>query len=445
MNLLELQRKHHELLGKADSVMESAKTSGRTALTPEETQTVDQVLGEAKQIGQEIQSIKDRNTILQYDPIAMASGRLIKPGESDPLETASPIKRSIVHPQEAVLKQRFSAWSRRMVGALTGMGADVAFNPEIEAANPSGAISIGTGSNLDSINFAIPVEILPFQKSYYQFSPFEQAGAWVISTAHMRNINVPVIAAGAPPSTYAEGAGPATGPTGSTPFGMSGFTFGATKYSRQVIADWEALMSTEVPLQGQIIDELLVSMANVLAKATTTQLYSALTAPPNFTIVGGVAPCQIGGSGVQLDNYGQLTALRHSLVEGLEDPNDCAWMLSRATLGIIRNTRASTSGVPMFDPEKDLVLGRRYVINEFFDSVCGAGFVAYGNWRKGAWLRRTPLLTRVLQELYWLNSQVGYLVTSWADSHFIAELVGAAQPPTNQPIYFTVLPSGSLP
>ena len=127
---------------------------------------------------------------------------------------------------------------------------------------------------------------------------------------------------------------------------------------------------------------------------------------------GGIAPLQIGGSGVQADNYGQLIDLRHSLVEGLEDPNDCAWMLSRNTLATVRNTRANTSGVVMFDPESDTILGRRYVVNEFFDSICGAGFVAYGNWKRGAWLRRTPLLTRILQGLYILNSEIGFLVTA---------------------------------
>jgi HK97 family phage major capsid protein len=289
---------------------------------------------------------------------------------------------------------------------------------------------------LDSVNFAVPTQILPFMKSYFAFSPFEKAGATIISTDHMRNVNVPVVAAGAPPSSYAEAQGPASGASGSQPFGLSGFTMGAHKRSRQVIASYESLQSTEVPMQPIIIDELLASIANVQTSDATTALNAALT--------GASSTLQITGSGVQADNYGQLTALRHALVEGLEDPNDCCWMLSRNSLAIIRNSRASTSGVVMFDPESDTILGRRYVVNEYFDSTCGAGFVAYGNWKRGAYLRRTPLLTRVLQELYWLNNEIGFLVTSWADNHFLAELVGVAQPPTFQPLYYTVLPSGSL-
>jgi HK97 family phage major capsid protein len=315
----------------------------------------------------------------------------------------------------------------------------------MSAANPSGIISVGTGTGLDSVGFAVPVQILPFMKSYFAFSPFEKAGSSLISTEHMRSINLPILAAGATPSTYAEGQGPAAGAAGSTPPGLTGFTFGAIKKSRQVIADYESLMSTETPLQPMIIDELLVSIANALTADATTALYNALTAPPNYTIASGsLPPLQVGGSAVQSDNYGQLTGLRHALVEGLEEPTN-SFMLSRSSLAIIRNTRASTSGVPMFDPEKDLILGRPYVVNEFFDSTCGAGFVAYGNWNKGAWLRRTPILTRVLQELYWAsNTSVGFVATTWGDNHFLAELVGATNPPTHQPVYYTVLPSGAL-
>lgn len=446
--LFELRHERNSLIAKAEGIMNAAKGAGRE-MTREEAAEVDGFLDQAKALAPAIQESENVNTILQYDPRKLAMGALVRRGEQDPARAAAqnPIPQSIAHPKEVALKRSFSAWSKRVVGNLTGMPqADDAYNPAIEATSPSGAISIGTGTNLDSVNFAIPTEVLPFQKSYLEFSPFEKANSWVISTQHMRPINLPVISAGTPPSSYSEGAGPAQGPTGSTPFGMSGFTFGAQKFIRQVIATWESLQSTETPLQPAIIDELLASMANVLTQRTTQQLYAALTTPPNYTIpTGGLPPCQIGGSGVQADNYGLMTSLRHSLPEGFEDPNDCCWMLSRNTLAIIRNTRASTSGVVMFDPEEDTILGRRYVTNEYFDTVCGAGFICYGNWRRGAWLRRTPMLTRVLQELYFLNSEVGYLITSWHDAHFLAELVGASQPPTWQPLFFAVLPSGSLP
>lgn len=439
LNLFELRAERKAELDAAEAILARSEKENNRNLTQAENTLIDEHLATVKKLNPQIESIESKNTLTQYDPVALLSGRLVKPGKPDAYDEDGPTT-STEHPKALAVKKNFGAWARHAVGNLTGLGLD----GEIMAANPSGVISVGTGTGLDSVNFAVPVEILPFMKSYFAFSPFEKAGSSVISTDHMRNINLPIVAAGAPPTAYNEGAGPASGTAGSQPFGLSGFTMGANKKSRQVIASWESLQSTEVPMQPMIIDELLASIANALTSDATTALYNALTAPPNFTIVGGVAPCQIGGSGVQADNYGQLTALRHSLVEGLEDPTNC-WMLSRSTLATIRNTRASTSGVVMFDPDADLILGRPYCVNEYFDSICGAGFVAYGNWKRGAWLRRTPLLTRILQELYWLNNEIGFMVSAWADNHFHAELVGAAQPPTFQPIWYTKLPTGSLP
>jgi HK97 family phage major capsid protein len=438
----EAKRLRAEVSGKIETVLAKAGQESR-ALSDADCRELVALRGDAETLDTVIHQTEARNTIHQYDPVALLSGRLVRPGEadSDDAPAMSIIAPAREHHQATALKRNFAGWARRAAGGLIGLGE----LPTMEATAPSGVISVGSGSGLDSVNFAVPTQILPFMRSYLQFAPFERAGASLIDTDHMRNINLPVLAAGAPPSQYAEGAGP--GST-SSPMGLSGFTFGANKYSRQVIASWESLQSTEVPLQPMIIDELLAATANVTTQASTTKLFNALTAPPGVTITGGApAPLQIGGSGtsatIQADVYGQVTALRHSLPDGLEAPTN-AFMLSRATLAIIRNTRASTSGVPMFDPDSDTILGRPYFVNEFFDSICGAGFITYGNWNKGAWLRRTPVVTRVLQELYWQNNEIGFIATQWTDAHFLAELVGASQPPTWQPLYFTVLPSGSL-
>jgi HK97 family phage major capsid protein len=442
MHLYEMKQERAALLNEAETVTANALAS-KHMLTQGEEARVDALQEKAKALGERIQAVEANNTIQQFDPVALMSGRLVKPGESDPVDApaASMITPLREHPQAATLKRSFGSWARRAAGGLTGLGEQ----PGFEATAPSGVISVGTGTGLDSVNFAVPTQILPFMRSYLQFAPFERAGASLIDTDHMRNVALPVLSAGAPPSQYAEGQGP--GST-SQPMGLSGFTFGANKYSRQVIASWESLQSTEVPLQPMIIDELLASVANITTQAATSKLYSALTAPPGVTIATGApAPLQIGGTGtsstIQADVYGQVTALRHSLPDGLEAPTN-AFMLSRATLAIIRNTRASSSGVPMFDAQSDTILGRNYFVNEYFDSICGAGFITYGNWNRGAWMRRTPVITRVLQELYWANNEIGFIATQWSDSHFLAELVGAAQPPTWQPLYFTVLPSGSL-
>lgn len=437
MKLFELRRERLTALSVANNAMADAEKEGRQ-LNEFENGVYTNHMARVKELEAEIKTIEGKNTLAEFDPVAMLSGRLVRTGEPDPMEDAS--RGRVVHPKESALKREFSAWAKSRVGSLTGQ------NPQMEASAITGeVISIGSGSGLDSVAFATPTEIFPFLKSYFQNSPFEKAGSSIVSVAHMRPINVPVIAAGAEPAAYAEGQGPASGAAGSNPFGLSGFTMGANKRSRQTVATYESLQSTEVPMQPLIIDELLTALANAQTQDATTALFNALTAPPGVTLSGGaLPPLQVGGSGVQADVYGQMTALRHSLVEGLEDPTN-SFMLSRNTLAIIRNTRASTSGVVMFDPDKDTILGRPYYTNEYFDSICGAGFVSYGNWNRGAWLRRSPLITRVLDQLYWLNNEIGFIVTSWADNHFFAELVGAAQAPTNQPIYFTVLPSGSLP
>ena len=436
-NLFEMKKARHEISQKIEAVLFKAQEESRP-LTDRDTKDLVSLRTDMKDLDDAIAKTESNNTLAtmfrENGPGVLYD--IGRPGPA-PQETAMTIHRpKESHPLAAKHHSDFIAWARAMAGSLT---------PTIEASDPSGVIGVGTGTGMYPANFATPLEILPFERSYIQYAPFERAGARVIATPHMRDVNLPVLAAGAEPSQFAEGQGPATGSAGSQPFGLSGFTFKAYKKSRQVIADWESLMSTEYPLQPLIVDELLSAIANAHTHTATTALFNALTAPPNVTIPnGGLAPLQVGGSGVQADVYGQMTALRHSLVDGLEDPSNC-WMLSRNTLAIIRNTRASTSGVVMFDPESDTILGRPYVTNEYFDSVCGAGFVAYGNWNKGAFLRRTPLLTRVLQELYATNNEIGFLVTQWADNHFLAELVGATNPPSHQPLYCTVLPSGVLP
>lgn len=439
--LQELERQHADALANATEILSKAASENRP-VTAQENDLIAAHTAMAGRVESGIRQFKANNT-LHARIESEGYGFLVDAGR----ENANPEPERTFgftqeHPKAVALKRNFNAWLTRAAGNVTGL------QPTMEATNPSGVISVGSGAGLDSVNFAVPNQVLPFLKSYIQFAPFERAGASLISTDHMRPVNLPIVAAGAPPTAYAEGAGPASGASGSQPFGLSGFTFGAQKYSRQVIASWESLQSTEAPLAPMISDELLTSVANALTAAATTALFNALTAPLGVTIASGSpAPLQIGGSGtsatIQADTYGQVTALRHALPDGLEAPTN-GFMLSRSSLSVIRNTRASTSGVPMFDPDSDTILGRPYFVNESFDSVCGGGFIVYGNWNRGAYLRRTPVITRILQELYWLNSEIGFLATQWGDNHFLAELVGASQPPTFQPLYFTVLPSGSL-
>jgi HK97 family phage major capsid protein len=419
------QQKEERLkaLNAADAILKKAETEKRE-LTADEAREIDVHTAKVKQCSEDIAYLEANNTLAaQFD---LHGPMILLGGGPDPDGASSSVPGE--HPKATTLRAKFGTWMKNQAARLAG-------TPRMEAASETGVVSVGSGSGLDSVSFSVPLEILPYLKSYFALDSFGNAGATVISTDHMREINLPIIAAGALPSNYAESQGPVSGASGSQPFGMSGFTFGANKYSRQVIASYEALQSTEVPLQPMIIDELLASMANVMTSVATTALYGALTSPPGIGSSGNpllVAP--------DTDTYSSMIALRHAVPPRYDLPTN-KWMLSRATLAAIRNTKASTSGVPMFDPNTDLIFGRPYSINDYFDAAFGAGAVVYGSWKDGAYLRRTPLLTRVLDQLYWLNNDIGYLATQWGDNHFLAELSFAAQPPSNQPLYYTTLSS----
>jgi HK97 family phage major capsid protein len=324
-------------------------------------------------------------------------------------------------------RRNFAGW---MNNALQSIGGGLA--PSMGATAPTGTISIGTGSGLDSIAITVPTEVLNYLASYYALDSFGLAGATTFYTNDTRPLVKPILSAGSADAVYAE----ATAPGTSQPFGTSGFTFGGTKYGRLVLATYESLMNTELPLQGAIMDELLASLANTLTTATTTAFVAALAAASSTLEVGA------GGSGGSV--YTSMIDLRHAVPTRFDLPTN-KWMLSRATLSQIRNTRATTSGIPMFDPNSNLILGREFVLNDNLDTTSGAGvcFVAYGSFADGVWLRRTPVQTRVFLELYAQNGSVGFRTQQWADAHFLAELVGAAQAPTFQPIYFTNIVSES--
>src|SRR5207302_10589188 len=127
---------------------------------------------------------------------------------------------------------------------------------------------------------------------------------------------------------------------------------------------YESLMNSELPLQGAILDELLASLATTLTQATTTSFVAVLTGASSTLAVG------VGGSGGSI--YTSMVDLRHAVPPRFDLPNN-KWMLSRATLAEIRNTRASTSGVPMFSPDGTKLFDRDYVLNDGLDTASGAG------------------------------------------------------------------------
>ncbi len=424
MRLFEMRQERHEALNACETILGRAEKENRQ-LTAAEAALMDEHMERVKKLTPQIESIESRNTITRH----LQNGMLI-PGtpernwETPAASPSSPLKVGRIggpeHPDATAFRAQFAGWMNQTLTALTGQ------RPAMEATAPSGPISIGTTSGWDSIGITVPTEVLPFLPSYYNLDSFALAGATQIQTDHTRPLVKPIISAGAADSTFAENAAPTT----SQPFGLSGFTFGGTKYARLVLASYESLMNSELPLQGTILDELLASLATTITSAVTTAFVSALTAASSSLATG------VGGSGGSI--YTSMIDLRYAVPPRFDLPTN-KWMLSRATLAQIRNTRASTSGVPMFSADGTMLFDRPYVINDFLDTASGAGvgFVAFGSFADGVWIRKTPVITQVFLEAYASNGQIGYRTQQWMDSHFLAELAAASQPPTFQPIHYT--------
>lgn len=428
MGLFELKDERKQALDAADAILARTGAEKRD-LTPQESSLVDLHLQRVNTLNTSIERIQEQNTITKMFPrggvalggdpsgAAGAASRITTPGAPNE------------HPAATAFRNKFAGWMGNVLSAIGG--------GQMEATAPSGPISIGTTSGWDSIAITVPTEVLPYLPSYYNLDSFGLAGASQIITDHTRPLVKPILAAGAADAVYQENAAPTT----SQPFGLSGFTFGGTKYARLVLASYESLMNSELPLQGAILDELLASLATTLTGAITTSFVSALTAPPGIT---GASPLAVGVGGSGGSIYTSMIDLRHAIPPRFDLPTN-KWMLSRATLAAIRNTRANTSGVPMFSPDGTKLFDREYVLNDYLDTTTGAGvgFVAFGSFNDGVWIRKTPLMTRVFLELYAQSGQVGFRTQQWADSHFLAELAGASQSPTFQPIYYTSVASES--
>jgi len=421
--LFELKQERQVALNANEAILQRAEKDGGRNLTAEEASLFQANMQEVDRLTPRIASIESKNTFLTPFTNGLSAS-----GFSGPSSVATQIgNAALTHedPRASAFRASFAGW---VSNALTAIGGGT---PAMEA-SPSGVVSVGSGTGLDSIAITVPTEILQYLPTYFALDSFGLAGATVFYTDHTRPLTKPVMSAGAADSVYAENAAPGT----SQPFGLSGFTFGGVKYARLVLATYESLMNSELPLQGAILDELRASLATTLTAATTTAFVSALTAASSSLSIG------VGGSGGSI--YTSIIDLRHAVPPRFDLPTNC-FMLSRATLAQIRNTRASTSGVPMFSPDGTQLLDRRYVINDNLDTAAGAGvgFVAFGSFADGCYLRRTPVQTRVFQELFANSGQIGFRTQQWADQHFLAELASAAQPPSFQPIYYTNIVSES--
>jgi HK97 family phage major capsid protein len=411
--LFDMKKERAEALDAADKILKTVEAQKRS-VTEEEGTQIDGFIARAAELTPKIETLTRKNTLLAAfgnNHVALSDA-----GNSDATrEDVVTLTPEAGRVKAAQYRADFGRWVNRTLQAISGVA------PKMEATAPSGPVSIGTGSGLDSIGTTVPTEILPYLPSYFNLDSFGLAGARQIPTDHTRPLVMPIISAGAADSTFAENAAP----TSSQPFGLSTFTFGGTKYSRLVLASYESLMNSELPLQGVILDELLATLATTLTTAFTASMYTALSAASSSLLVTGS------------DLYQAMIDLRHAIPPRFDLPEN-KWMLSRASLAKIKNFRASTSGVPMFDANSNTIFNREFVVNDNFDTS-EAGLVVYGSWANGALIRKTPIATRVFLELFAGSGQVGYRTTQWADSHWLAELAGAAQPPSAQPLYYAVL------
>lgn len=421
-HLRELERQHAAQLANITEIRSKAD-SDRRALTETETEMIGAHTNMAKRLEDNIADFRSKNSLAEL--VHQNGPEFLYDAGKGHAESASD-ERRILSPNElkvkvSAMRNDWKAWFNSTLRSIGGLA------PKMEATAPSGPISFGGAGGTEGVGFIVPTEVMPGLNAFFALDSFGQAGAFQIQTDHIRPINFPVFSAGAASSSFAELAEPTT----SQPFALSGFTFGGTKYASLVLASYEALMNSEVPLDGKIQDELLARIATSLTQAATVSLYDALTAYTG--IGGGPSAMLVTGS----DIYQTVLNLRYAVPPRFDKPTN-KFMLSRATLATIKNFRASTSGVPMFDAVSNTIFGREYVINDFFDTNAASNLVVYGDWSEGAFIRSTGLFVRVFLELYAASGEVGFRVQRWQDSHFLAELAGAAQPPTYQPLFYAI-------
>ena len=210
MGLFDLKAERHESLNKAEAIVNAATNR---PLTVDEQRIFDAHMAEANRLGTKIEHAEDHNSLAK-----MFNGHGFNAGNTNRIETSRGTVIPGEHPTATAFRDQFAGWMNNTLRSIGG-GA-----PQMEAAAPSGTISIGTGAGLDSIAITVPTEVLPHLPSYFALDSFGMAGATQIFTDHTRPLVKPILSAGAADAVYAENAAPST----SNPFGVSGFTFGGT-------------------------------------------------------------------------------------------------------------------------------------------------------------------------------------------------------------------------
>ena len=238
--LFELKQERQVALNANEAILQRAEKDGGRNLTAEEASLFQANMQEVDRLTPRIASIESKNTFLTPFTNGLSAS-----GFSGPSSVATQIgNAALTHedPRASAFRASFAGW---VSNALTAIGGGT---PAMEA-SPSGVVSVGSGTGLDSIAITVPTEILQYLPTYFALDSFGLAGATVFYTDHTRPLTKPVMSAGAADSVYAENAAPGT----SQPFGLSGFTFGGVKYARLVLATYESL---RLLMQKRVRDEI---------------------------------------------------------------------------------------------------------------------------------------------------------------------------------------------
>jgi HK97 family phage major capsid protein len=259
------------------------------------------------------------------------------------------------------------------------------------------------------LSMAIPVSVLNSTQTYIQNDAFQLAGATIIGTEDTNPLVKPIISAGDDPDTFVEG----QSATESKPMDVEAFTFRGTKYARLTKVSEELLMNSALDLAPEILSELLASLANKFTKDATTALVTALQSNSDCFV----------GSG--LDNYDAVLSLTLAVPPRFASPSN-VFMLSRADLRRIKDSRDSQNR-PLFDATSNTLAGYGIVINDNLTRI------VFGNWAAGAYLRKGPTILLRLNEAYHSTGDIGFKITGYVDSKFMAS-VSAVEA---QPLFFT--------
>ena len=124
MHLQEMLRTRAEALTAADVVLARAEKAGR-APTETETALIDEHMAVAKKLNPQIERIESQNGLRQYDPVAMLSGRLVKPGEPDPADARpkkgqTTLQEALKHASTQEVEQ-VKAFARYIGGDMTAL------------------------------------------------------------------------------------------------------------------------------------------------------------------------------------------------------------------------------------------------------------------------------------------------------------------------------------